>query len=100
MDEFEQKLQLNNPVSIVQAITQLIATIKQKNLSGENKTVKHVSEYDLPELQILKVKCGDKNPLISLTASQGIIQLVEEGVLPAGATLSDLILILSTAKYI
>lgn len=97
MEDFDNIFQQNNPVAIVQAITKLTTIIKQKTLTCE--TVKH-SENVILELQLLKSKCGDANPIVSLTASQGILKLVEDGSLPIGATISDLILTLSTARYI
>lgn len=98
MEDFEYKLQQNNPVIIVQAITKLLPIIKEKKLSEQYGKNKNTNENDIKELQLLKSKCGDGNPMISTTASQGIIQLVEEGVLPVSTTLSDLILNLSTAR--
>lgn len=83
--------------SIVQNITTLLETIK-KCKSEKPEGTKSISETDISELQQLKTKCGDANPIISLTASQGIVSLVQDGVLPIGSTLSDLIVSLSTAE--
>lgn len=98
MEEFEYIFKQNNPVTIVQAVTRLVTIIKEKKLTQENERMKNVSDNDIIELQFLKSKCGDENPNLCLTASQGIVTLVEKGVLTVGSTLSDLILNLSTAK--
>lgn len=94
MEEIDYKLQQNNAILIAQAVSKLIDIIKSKKLQGDRNT----SDLDVPELQLLKSKCGVEDAIVSITSSHGIVSLVEEGVLSIGSTMSDLMVILSTAK--
>ncbi|GLV43443.1 uncharacterized protein CBL_03985 [Carabus blaptoides fortunei] len=99
MEEIEYKLSQNNSVSIVQAISKLVELIKvKKSTPNTDKSAKNDSDLSFAELQLLKSKCGVENSIVSITASHGIVSLVEDCILPTGSTLSDLMVILSTAK--
>ncbi|KPJ09490.1 Uncharacterized protein KIAA1797 [Papilio machaon] len=93
MDEIEYKLKTNNSVLIVNAIDKLISTIKSKYQPAERQ--KFVLENE--ELKFLREKCSSENTLVSLTAYQGLLALVEFGVLEIGHTMSTVITLLSTA---
>nr|CAD7568632.1 unnamed protein product [Timema californicum] len=91
MEEIEYKLKKkNSPISIVNAISKLIDTIQIKADSG------HVTE--LVEFKLLKSKCEDEDSILSITACQGLVTLVETGVLGVLPTLSGFIAALSTAR--
>lgn len=98
MEEIEYKLNQNNAVSIVQAISKLVELIKVKKSTPTTDTNADNSDLNCAELQLLKSKCGVENAIVSVTASHGIVSLVEDGILPTGSTLSDLMVTLSTAK--
>lgn len=94
MDEIEYKLKTNNSVLIVNAIDKLISTIKSKYQPAERQ--KFVLENE--ELKFLREKCSSENTLVSLTAYQGLLALVEFGVLEIGHTMSTVITLLPTAQ--
>ncbi|XP_061384028.1 focadhesin isoform X2 [Danaus plexippus] len=96
MDEIEYKLNTNNSVLIVNAIDKLILTIKSKFKPGERQ--KFVLENE--ELKFLREKCSSKDNMVSLTACQGLLALVELGVLEIAHTMSTVVtLIPSTHNY-
>jgi hypothetical protein len=49
---------------------------------------------------LLKEKCEDADPIISITACQGVVALVEIGVLGVIPTLSSFIAILPTVRFV
>lgn len=91
MEEIEYKLKQKNTVIIVNAIAKLVDTVRDKNESNPAQI------HQLPELKLLWQKCEDADPVISITACQGIITLVEYGVLLVVPTLSHFISALSSA---
>ncbi|KAM3959431.1 LOW QUALITY PROTEIN: focadhesin [Aphomia sociella] len=93
MDEIEYKLNTKNSVLIVNAIDKLIYTIKSKYKVGERQ--KFVLENE--ELKFLRDKCSSKDATVSLTACQGLLALVELGVLEIGHTMSTVITLLPSA---
>ncbi|CAG9564314.1 unnamed protein product [Danaus chrysippus] len=96
MDEIEYKLNTNNSVLIVNAIDKLILTIKSKFKPSERQ--KFVLENE--ELKFLREKCSSKDNMVSLTACQGLLALVELGVLEIAHTMSTVVtLIPSTHNY-
>jgi hypothetical protein len=54
----------------------------------------------LPELLLLKEKCEDADPIVSITACQGVVTLVEVGVLGVIPTLSAFIAALPTVRFV
>ncbi|XP_039759204.1 focadhesin isoform X2 [Pararge aegeria] len=92
MDEIEYKLKTNNSVLIVNAIDKLLSTIKVKYKVGERQ--KFVIENE--ELKYLREKCSAPEHMVSLTACQGLLALVELGVLEIGHTMSTVITLLPT----
>ncbi|XP_041984515.1 focadhesin isoform X2 [Aricia agestis] len=96
MDEIEYKLKTNNSVLIVNAIDKLILTIKSKYVPTERQ--KFVLENE--ELKYLREKCSSKDFLVSLTACQGLLALVELGVLEIAHTMSTVVTLLpATQNY-
>ncbi|XP_047997138.1 focadhesin [Leguminivora glycinivorella] len=93
MDEIEYKLNTNNSVLIVNAIDKLISTIKSKYKPAERQ--KFVLENG--ELKFLREKCSSKQSLVSLTACQGLLALVELGVLEIAHTMSTVVTLLPSA---
>ncbi|CAG4989514.1 unnamed protein product [Colias eurytheme] len=93
MDEIEYKLKTNTSVLIVNAIDKLISTIKSKYKPGEGQ--KFVLENE--ELKYLREKCSSPEPVVSLTACQGLLALVELNVLEIGHTMSTVVSLLPTA---
>ncbi|KAJ9599853.1 hypothetical protein L9F63_009893, partial [Diploptera punctata] len=92
MDEIEYKLKRKNAILIVNAISKLVDTIQSKGPS-------HTGKIDqLPELKLLKEKCEDSDPIISITACQGIVTLVEVGILGVIPTLSSFIAVLPSIR--
>ncbi|XP_052755877.1 focadhesin isoform X2 [Galleria mellonella] len=96
MDEIEYKLNTKNSVLIVNAIDKLINTIKSKYKVGERQ--KFVLENE--ELKFLRDKCSSKEAMVSLTACQGLLALVELGVLEIGHTMSTVITLLPSAHNV
>lgn len=94
MDEIEYKIKTNNSVLIVNAIDKLIYTIKTKYKPAERQ--KFVQDNE--ELKFLRDKCSSENTLVSLTAYQGLLALVELGVLEIGHTMSTVITLLPSAQ--
>ncbi|CAH0695633.1 unnamed protein product [Spodoptera exigua] len=96
MDEIEYKLNTNNSVLIVNAIDKLISTIKSKYKPIERQ--RFVNENE--ELRFLREKCSSKDAKVSLTACQGLLALVELGVLEIAHTMSTVVTLLpSTHNY-
>ncbi|CAH0589896.1 unnamed protein product [Chrysodeixis includens] len=96
MDEIEYKLNTNNSVLIVNAIDKLISTIKSKYKPIERQ--RFVNENE--ELKFLREKCSSKEARVSLTACQGLLALVELGVLEIAHTMSTVVtLLLSAHNY-
>ncbi|XP_050551055.1 focadhesin [Spodoptera frugiperda] len=96
MDEIEYKLNTNNSVLIVNAIDKLISTIKSKYKPIERQ--RFVNENE--ELKFLREKCSSKDAKVSLTACQGLLSLVELGVLEIAHTMSTVVTLLpSTHNY-
>ncbi|XP_053614985.1 focadhesin [Plodia interpunctella] len=95
MDEIEYKLNTNNSVLIVNAIDKLICTIKSKYKPGERQ--KFVLENE--ELKFLREKCSSKNAMVSHTACQGLLALVELGVMDIGQTMSIVVTLLPSAHH-
>ncbi|XP_045777191.1 focadhesin [Maniola jurtina] len=96
MDEIEYKLKTNNSVLIVNAIDKLLSTIKSKYKVGERQ--KFVIENE--ELKFLREKCLAQEHMVSLTACQGLLALVELGVLEIAHTMSTVVTLLpSTHNY-
>ncbi|KAI8420472.1 hypothetical protein MSG28_008959 [Choristoneura fumiferana] len=93
MDEIEYKLNTNNSVLIVNAIDKLISVIKSKVKPAERQ--KFVLENE--ELRFLREKCSSKQRLVSLTACQGLLALVELGVLEIAHTMSTVVTLLPSA---
>ncbi|XP_059046339.1 focadhesin [Achroia grisella] len=93
MEEIEYKLNTKNSVLIVNAIDKLIYTIKSKY--KVNLRQKFVLENE--ELKFLREKCTSKEATVSLTACQGLLALVELGVLEIGHTMSTVITLLPSA---
>jgi hypothetical protein len=61
----------------------------------------HLSLFSqLPELISLKEKCEDADPIISITACQGVVALVEVGVLGVIPTLSSFVSTLPTVRFV
>ncbi|CAH2089126.1 unnamed protein product [Euphydryas editha] len=96
MDEIEYKLKTNTSVLVVNAIDKLISTIKSKYKPGERQ--KFVLENE--ELKFLRDKCSSTDSMVSLTACQGLLALVELGVLEIAHTMSTVVTLLpSTHNY-
>nr|CAD7266882.1 unnamed protein product [Timema shepardi] len=57
-----------------------------------------ISIVNLVEFKLLKSKCEDEDSILSITACQGLVTLVETGVLGVLPTLSGFIAALSTAR--
>ncbi|XP_026492540.2 focadhesin isoform X1 [Vanessa tameamea] len=96
MDEIEYKLKTNNSILIVNAIDKLLSTIKSKYKPGERP--KFVLENE--ELKYLRDKCASPDNMVSLTACQGLLALVELGVLEIAHTMSTVVTLLpSTHNY-
>ncbi|XP_052743774.1 focadhesin isoform X2 [Bicyclus anynana] len=96
MDEIEYKLKTNNSVLIVNAIDKLLTTIKSKYKVGERQ--RFVVENE--ELKFLREKCSAPEHMVSLTACQGLLALVELGVLEIAHTMSTVVTLLpSTHNY-
>ncbi|XP_026320647.1 focadhesin isoform X2 [Hyposmocoma kahamanoa] len=93
MDEIEYKLDTNNSVLVVNAIDKLISAIKSKFKPTERQ--RFVVENE--ELKFLREKCSSKDRMVSLTACQGLLALVELGVLEIGHTMSTVITLLPSA---
>lgn len=93
MEEIEHKLKQKNAILITEAISKLIDKIKDQKNNNKN-----VADLNIKELQLLKAKCGIEDTLVSVTASHGIVYLVEEGFLSAETTLTDLMVHMSYAK--
>jgi hypothetical protein len=49
---------------------------------------------------LLKGKCEDSDPIISITACQGVVTLVEIGVLGVIPTLSGFVAALPTVRFV
>lgn len=94
MDDLELKLNSNNTVLITRTISTLLDTIKQKSADQNAKK----SKYELKEIHFLKEKCVSSNPLVCLTASAGLVKLVQHGTIPLQLAISDLIALLGNAK--
>jgi fluoride ion exporter CrcB/FEX len=54
----------------------------------------------LKELTFLKERCKDADPVINITACQGVMTLVETGILGAIPTLSSFIAALPTVRFV
>lgn len=54
----------------------------------------------LPELVLLKLKCEDADPIVSITACQGVVTLVEVGILGVIPALSFFIATLPTVRFV
>lgn len=93
MDEIEYKLNTNNSVLIVNAFDKLISTIKSKFKPLERQ--KFVNENE--ELKFLREKCSAKDMRVSLTACQGLLALVELGVLEIAHSMSTVVTLLPSA---
>ncbi|KOB67111.1 Uncharacterized protein OBRU01_18982, partial [Operophtera brumata] len=93
MDEIEYKLNTNNSVLVVNAIDKLISTIKSKFKPLERQ--RFVLENE--ELKLLREKCSAKEAVVSLTACQGLLALVELGVLEIAHTMSTIVTLLPSA---
>ncbi|KAG6461623.1 hypothetical protein O3G_MSEX012746 [Manduca sexta] len=93
MDEIEYKLNANNSVLVVNAIDKLISTIKS-NFKLEDRQ-RFVLENE--ELKYLREKCSSKDAMVSLTACQGLLALVELGVLEIAHTMSTVVTLLPAA---
>lgn len=94
MDEIEYKLNTKNSLLVVNGIEKLISTVKSKYKPADRQ--KFV--LDNEELKFLREKCSSKDIVISLTACQGLLALVESGVLEIGHTMSTIITLLPTAQ--
>ncbi|PNF24701.1 hypothetical protein B7P43_G17355 [Cryptotermes secundus] len=92
MDEIEYKLKKSNAILVVNAISKLVKAIKSKGAPHSGKI------EELPELIFLKERCEDADPVINITACQGVITLVETGVLAVIPTLSGFIAALPTVR--
>ncbi|XP_047031171.1 focadhesin [Helicoverpa zea] len=96
MDEIEYKLNTKNSVLIVNAIDKLLATIKSKYKPIERQ--RFVNENE--ELKFLREKCSSTDATVSMTACQGLLALVELGVLEIAHTMSTVVTLLpSTHNY-
>ncbi|KAL0820730.1 hypothetical protein ABMA28_006558 [Loxostege sticticalis] len=93
MDEIEYKLNTGNSVLVVNAVEKLISLIKSKFKPADRK--KFVLENE--ELKFLREKCSAKETVVSLTSCQGLLALVELGVLEIGHTMSTIVTLLPTA---
>ncbi|KAJ2948795.1 hypothetical protein O0L34_g8053 [Tuta absoluta] len=93
MDEIEFKLNSHNSVLVVNAVDKLISIIKSKFKLSERQ--KFVVENE--ELKYLREKCTSKESLVSLSACQGLLALVQLGVLEIGHTMSTVITLLPSA---
>lgn len=94
MDEIEYKLNTNNSILVVNGIEKLLSIIKSKYKPAERQ--KFVLENT--ELKYLREKCSSKEITVSLTACQGLLALVEAGVLEIGHTMSTMITLLPSAQ--
>ncbi|XP_067002022.2 focadhesin [Anabrus simplex] len=92
MEEIEYKLKKKNAILIVNAVAKLVDIVRQKSEADSVKTL------ELPEFKLLKQKCEDPEPLVSITACQGIVSLVELGILPWGTALAGLIAAMTSTK--
>jgi len=54
----------------------------------------------LPELVLLKSKCEDADPIVSITACQGVVTLVEVGILGVIPALSFFVATLPTVRFV
>ncbi|CAH0401135.1 unnamed protein product [Chilo suppressalis] len=93
MNEIEYKLKTNSSILIVNAIDKLISAIKSKFKIGERQ--RFVLENE--ELKFLREKCSAKETVVSLTACQGLLALVELGVLEIAHTMSTIVTLLPSA---
>ncbi|KAK7868003.1 hypothetical protein R5R35_010177 [Gryllus longicercus] len=91
MEEIEYKLKKKNAVLIVNTVAKLVDTIRQKTNPNENGEKSQEFKY-------LKQKCEDEEALVSVTASQGIVALVELGVIPWDTALYGFVASLVTAR--
>lgn len=94
MDEIEYKLNTNNSVLVVNAIDKLISTIKSKFKPLERQHFVLENE----ELKLLREKCSAKEAVVSLTACQGLLALVELGVLEIAHTMSTIVTLLPSTQ--
>lgn len=94
MDEIEYKLKTNNSVLIVNAIDKLISTIKSKYKPVERQRFVNKNE----ELKFLREKCSSQDAKVSLTACQGLLALVELGVLEIAHTMSTVVTLLPSTQ--
>ncbi|VVD05121.1 unnamed protein product [Leptidea sinapis] len=93
MDEIEYKLKTNTTVLIVNAIDKLIFSIQSKYKPADRQ--KFILENE--ELKFLRLKCSSPDPVVSLTACQGLLSLVELNILEIAHTMSTVVSLLPTA---
>lgn len=96
MDEIEYKLNTNNSVLVVNAVDKLISLIKSQYKPAERQRFALENE----QLKILRGKCQAKEQVVSLTACQGLLALVELGVLEIGHTMSTIVTLLPSAQFV
>lgn len=82
MNEIDQKLSTNDSILIAKAISQLVLIIKKKEVG---------SNGNLVEIAYLKEKILNEDPIINLTASEGLLALVYDGIIDNSDLISDLI---------
>ncbi|KMQ95847.1 hypothetical protein RF55_3913 [Lasius niger] len=92
MDEIDYKLKSQNPTLISHAISKLIDVIKKK-LEVEEKDISKIAEFKL-----LSSKCNSDDSIVSTSACQALIVLVEIGLWDVKSALASFMACLSSSK--
>ncbi|XP_072755214.1 focadhesin [Anoplolepis gracilipes] len=92
MDEIDYKLKSKNPTLISHAISKLIDVIKKK-LEVEEKDISKIAEFKL-----LSSKCNSNDSVVSTSACQALIVLVETGLWDVKSALASFMACLSSSK--
>ncbi|XP_076235300.1 focadhesin isoform X2 [Calliopsis andreniformis] len=93
MDEIEYKLESTNPVLISHAISKLIYSIKKKM---DDQTTDHISK--VAEFKLLLTKRDSTNMVLSMSACQALIALVEDKLWDIREALATFVSNLSSIK--
>lgn len=92
MDEIDYKLKSQNPTLISHAISKLIDMVKKK-LEVEEKDISEIAEFKL-----LSTKCNSDDFIVSTSACQALIVLVEIGLWDVKSALASFMACLSSSK--
>ncbi|KZC06418.1 PREDICTED: focadhesin [Dufourea novaeangliae] len=93
MDEIEYKLKSANPVLISHAISKLFDSIKKKRNDGANVNISQIAEFKL-----LSAKRDSADLVLSASACQALIALVENGLWDVGEALTSFVSSISSMK--